>query len=200
MMTLVRQLSFAAGLLALSVGCADPVATARLDVQVDTVDVTAIQDTSNDHPDVSAFDDAETGAPQDADVTVVTDADGGPQDADVTDTDGGPQDADVTDADGGPQDADVAPSIDADVTPPDVPGLVDAPDADTGPTDTGPIDTGPVDTGPVDVGPPRMTFTFVSAALSGGVAGGPQMRATITWHGMLRGENDAGVRLEAFFR
>lgn len=52
----------------------------------------------------------------------------------------------------------------------------------------------------VDAGPPRMTFTFVSAALVGGGDGGPQMRATITWHGMLRGENADGVRLEAFFR
>ena len=50
-----------------------------------------------------------------------------------------------------------------------------------------------------DVGP-QMTFTFVSAALVGGRPGEPQMRATISWHGMLRGENDAGVRLEAFFR
>ncbi len=86
-------------------------------------------------------------------------------------------------------DADVPVGADADVptgADADVPtgGDADAAtDADAGPS-----------------GPPRMTFTFVSAALNGGTMGGPQMRATITWHGMLRGENDAGVRLEAFFR
>jgi len=86
-------------------------------------------------------------------------------------------------------DADVPVGADADVPTTgdaDVPVAVDADattDADAGPS-----------------GPPRMTFTFVSAALNGGTMGGPQMRATITWHGMLRGENDAGVRLEAFFR
>jgi hypothetical protein len=134
--------------------------------------------------DADALTTPDTGADALAeDAAVVADADAvASPDADVP----AAQDADVleaTDADAA-LDADAPTSLDADVAV--------APDADAA------VDT---DAGaPVDAGPPRMTFTFVSAALSGGSAGGPQMRATITWHGALRGENDAGVRLEAFFR
>ena len=121
------------------------------------------------------------------------DADAGGADADVA----GPADADVAspaDADGmDAADADVADAADADVA--------DAADADATAASDADATAPDADAGaPIDAGPPRMTFTFVSAALSGGTAGGPQMRATITWHGALRGENDAGVRLEAFFR
>lgn len=185
-MTFLHRLSIAVGLFALSAGCSDPVAStpaptdAAIDAVVDRPDVKTIPDVPQpDRPDVpTAPDDVDGGSPQDADVTVPSDAEAGPQDADVTPS----IDADVTPPDG---------------TPPDVTPPVDGPGPDV---DAGPVDTGPTDAGPVDAGPPRMTFTFVSAALSGGTAGGPQMRATITWHGMLRGENDAGVRLEAFFR
>ena len=103
---------------------------------------------------------------------------------------------------------------------PDVPTITDAPDADVPDATAVGMDVSDSDVAdadgsmdredvsdvadapdvPADAGPPRMTFTFVSAALVGGGDGGPQMRATISWHGMLRGENDAGVRLEAFFR
>lgn len=145
---------------------------------------------------------------------------------DVIAPDGG--DADVLDATAEPTDDRGAAEAGAEAAVPDVPDAgsdADAPsagdadvtmmadadassagDADVPATDAdvpaggdADVATGDVpDAGPA--GPPRMTFTFVSAALNGGTTGGPQMRATITWHGMLRGENDAGVRLEAFFR
>lgn len=160
--------------------CGDPPATA--DARAD-VDASSMTDTTD--ADALGADAPDADAPgadgPDADVPNADAPDADVPDADASDPDADVPDADVTDADAA--DADVQ---DADASDADVPPMTDGP--------------GDADVPPPDAGPPRMTFTFVSAALVGGTAGGPQMRATITWHGMLRGENDAGVRLEAFFR
>lgn len=89
-------------------------------------------------------------------------------------------------------------------------GVLDAPVVpDVVPTDDLPTDTTASDdvvqpptedVVPVDV-PPRMTFTFVSAALAGGNDAGVQLRAVMSWHGALRGQSaDGRIRFEGVIR
>ncbi|MBI5517554.1 MAG: hypothetical protein HY909_27535 [Deltaproteobacteria bacterium] len=61
-----------------------------------------------------------------------------------------------------------------------------------------------MDTGPsVDAGPtmPRMTFTFVSAALVSPADASVRMNAVISWHGNLRGTSpDGRITFEGVIR
>lgn len=118
----------------------------------------------------------------------------------VVDTGASPVDVpDVADADAGmPTDR-----VDAlDVV--DVPDRVDVADADVS-TDRPDVivDADVVDAGREDVVPPRprITFSFVSAALQGSNDAGVRLNAVIQWHGSLRGQSaDGGIQFEGVIR
>ncbi len=140
-------------------------------------------------------------SPADATVDAVVDA---PR-ADVTDAavaDADVSEVDVTDADVTETGVTETGVTDADVTET---GVVDA---DV--TETGVVDADVTETGVVDADVPRdtsadvppdvqMTFEFTSVSLVSPSTSGIQMRANMTWHGMMRG-SAGGITFEGAIR
>lgn len=118
---------------------------------------------------------------------------------------------DASDANGSGTDVIEAGRGDADVsTPPDVPDVTtsrDVPDADVpdvpAPRDVPDADV-VIDVPDTGVSVPdagvRMTFTFVGGAMNATTSGGVRFHGVISWHGQMRGSNDAGVTFEAVLR
>lgn len=134
--------------------------------------------------DVPSVDTADTGAGSD-----VSDA-GGAGDVSVDARDaGGDEDVTVADVTGDAADAAMDAASDAMDASADVPSdAVDASaDVARDATDGGGTVT------------PSITYTFVSGVVTGS-SGATSINAHFVWHGSIRGDNDAGTRIEAFFR
>ena len=96
-----------------------------------------------------------------------------------------------------PPDATVDVPSDRDASPVDRVDVIGLPDVQAG-RDV--PDAGAPDAGTADAGPPTMTISFVGGAFSGqNASGSVRMRATISWHGALRGTSDGGrIRFEGW--